>query len=724
MRDGDGAQRHGRIELGAAPFTVGALCVSGSLPQGDQDLLLWEIAPTDALSSWTVTATGVPDTVTTFAVFEVTSEPGVVPVQASGGKTYELNVLPDALGPRVETDVHFPVGRYLVGVGRSDPADGSQPEDTAWSLSLEPGPLPPAVEREPNDSKEDASAVTGAFDIGGDLGGSIDYYTWTVPEETAGLAWEFHGRGVLGTLLSVNLEGPGGTTLLNESSDLQGRFDLYDLRLDPGTYRFYLTGAGEEPYPYRLTTTAAALTGDPEPNDLPELAIPVDFAVPLVRGRLATDGDHDLYRITMPAGAPQLYRDIRLLVALRCPDRPVPADRGRCHPPVSVRPGGPVTPEPPVPAGRVPRDHHRRVEPRRGLRPPDEETAEPSPDFEAEPNDIVDLATPVDAALGMTGQGAPDDDDFFRLHVDGEAQLWDLEVTGDAIDQLTWHRADRSQIAVGAVDPDHRRAVLRDLFLVPGDYRFQVAASAGEYRIEATPLGPPDPDAEREPNDRSLEANAYRIGRVAPGRLTNDAEVDVFRFDARRDGAPADRGRTTGGRLGRAGALRERVADRNRSAPGVGQPTVYEVELTPGDYEVELRSEIPSEAAYRFSVERLDPFAAPVDQEPNDREWQGRPLPASGWIQGAGAIPATPTGTCCHHARTAPRWWSTCPATTSVSSCRTARTASASSAATTSAPGPAIHCPPGCRSTLASGNPRRRVIRARGRVHRAAGRRP
>ena len=60
----------------------------------------------------------------------------------------------------------------------------------------------------------------------------------------------------------------------------------------------------------------------------------------------------------------------------------------------------------------------------------------------------------MDAAGAMTGRGALNDDDFFRLRVDGEAQLWDLVVTGDAIEELTWHRADRSQLAVGAVDPD------------------------------------------------------------------------------------------------------------------------------------------------------------------------------------------------------------------------------------------------------------------------------
>ena len=182
--------------------------------------------------------------------------------------------------------------------------------------------------------------------------------------------------------------------------------------------------------------------------------------------------------------------------------------------------------------------------------------------------------------------------------------------------------------------------MLRDLYLVPGDPIPGRGERGGVPDRGGTPLGPPDPDAEREPNDRSLEANAYRIGRVSPGRLTNTSENDVFRFTL----AATERLRIvaeppTDGSI-QLLLMSSRPADREPQPTGLGQPTAYEVLLTPGDYEVELRAETPSEDHYRFSVVPLDPFAVADDQEPNDSQWQARPMPVSGRVEGVGALPS------------------------------------------------------------------------------------
>ena len=70
-----------------------------------------------------------------------------------------------------------------------------------------------------------------------------------------------------------------------------------------------------------------------------------------------------------------------------------------------------------------------------------------------------------------------------------------------------------------------RRRRLTDVFLLPGDHTFSVSGPSGDYTIDAVPLGPPAPDAEREPNDggRSRPADpaaraAHRTAAAGDGR--------------------------------------------------------------------------------------------------------------------------------------------------------------------------------------------------------------
>ena len=53
-----------------------------------------------------------------------------------------------------------------------------------------------------------------------------------------------------------------------------------------------------------------------------------------------------------------------------------------------------------------------------------------------------------------------------------------------------------------------------------------------------------------------------------------------------------------------------------------------------------LRPGTPSDGRYAFAVERLDPFVARDDMEPNDDEWAARPMPTSGFVRGSGALPS------------------------------------------------------------------------------------
>ena len=300
------------IELGAAPFTAGALCLTGTLPQGDQDLLLWEVAPEDALSSWSLTATGVPDTVTTFAIYPITSEPGVVPVFA-GGKTFPTSTS----RPTARARRSCPTSTFRWAAPRRRRAERPTRRVAAGGPVLEvvARARDPAACRRARAERRRRCRVPAHRRVRhrrrpGRVARLLRL------DRARGGRWPGLGaarpRGP-GHAAPIDIRGPDDTLVLNDSSDLLGRLDLYDLRLAPGTYTFYLTGAGEEAYPYRLTTTVGEPAGDPEPNDLAEQAIPVDLAAPLMRGRLAKDGDRDAYRISMAADATPIMRDIRLI---------------------------------------------------------------------------------------------------------------------------------------------------------------------------------------------------------------------------------------------------------------------------------------------------------------------------------------------------------------------------------------------------------------------------
>lgn len=71
---------------------------------------------------------------------------------------------------------------------------------------------------------------------------------------------------------------------------------------------------------------------------------------------------------------------------------------------------------------------------------------------------------------------------------------------------------------------------LADLYLVPGDHLIRIGTTGGDYTLTLTPLGPPDPTGEREPNNDAVSAQPIVIGQPLDGRLPQVSDRDVFRF--------------------------------------------------------------------------------------------------------------------------------------------------------------------------------------------------
>jgi hypothetical protein len=616
-------------------FAAGALCLEGALPTGDQDIVAWEVPAAAAATPWSFEVSGIRGTLTSLRLLAIESEPGVVPV-AVGRTVLTLEAPPDALAPVVSDDLLLPPGRYLLAIVRSGGVDGAEPPDTSYTASVRAGaPLPPSADAEPNDLADASSPLTGAFESSGDLQGSADHYRWTVLEPAAGTGWEIELRAVVGANVTLTLAGPDGAHLAAAPSDALGSARLVDLRLEPGDYGIVLSGGADTPLPYLLRARASPGLADAEPNDRPSLAIPLDPEAPLARGRLFPAYDTDTYRLDIDAAEGAVLRDVRLIwpggirrqLCLTLADSTT----------LQCRDGhdGIILPSLGLPAG----EYYLAVsgEPdaeRRYLLRVDE-VAERDPAFETEPNDSPATANSWDAGVVMRGWGEPGDVDTFRLAVGGEPQLWEVRLAGEGIERLSWLRPDGRSLAREDVVSGTTEASLSDLFMAPGEHLFAVSAR-GEYRLEVAPLGPPDPDGEREPNDEPAFAEAYRLSRErVVGRLPRLRDVDVFRFTLAaperlvlrvtppEDGA-IDLRLDAGGTVGQ------------RRSPGLGLETVYDVHLPPGDYEASLTPATPSLGRYAFTIERADPFSLAVDQEPNDGPETARDLPTTLRIDGSG----------------------------------------------------------------------------------------
>ena len=191
------------------------------------------------------------------------------------------------------------------------------------------------------------------------------------------------------------------------------------------------------------------------------------------------------------------------------------------------------------------------------------------------------------------------------------------------------------------------------MYLEPGEHWFRIAGSGGEYTLHLTPLGPPDPAAEREPNDDEAHAEVMPVGGERSGRIPLAGDADIYRFSLAAaehvligvepppDGAAAFRlsnGSTT--------LVEQRV-------PQTGEAIAYDAALPPGDYVIALRTGVASSERYHLSIDRLDPFELRADQEPNDVPTMAPAFPASLEVDGTGRsdgdydwyrLPAVPAG--------------------------------------------------------------------------------
>ena len=98
----------------------------------DQDLVLWDVQPVEALRHLAHHGRGHPDhAFTSVHIFDIRSDPGVFPIDAREFMRVDSDATSDA--PGIQEGVSLKAGRYLLGISRGDPVTGRRhrPASTA-----------------------------------------------------------------------------------------------------------------------------------------------------------------------------------------------------------------------------------------------------------------------------------------------------------------------------------------------------------------------------------------------------------------------------------------------------------------------------------------------------------------------------------------------------------------------------------------------------------------
>ena len=129
-----------------APTFAAPGCFAGTLPDSDQDLLVWTITEAQAAQPWDITVDGIEETITGTKFLTIASPPGEMPL-VIGNQVLEVAQAPGALGPTITSGVLLPAGRYLVGTSRSTTTTDQPPLDIGYQVTIAAGAPCPRPQR-------------------------------------------------------------------------------------------------------------------------------------------------------------------------------------------------------------------------------------------------------------------------------------------------------------------------------------------------------------------------------------------------------------------------------------------------------------------------------------------------------------------------------------------------------------------------------------------------
>lgn len=644
---------------------AGEVTLLGTMTGVDQDAFIWTVSDDDARKRWTFELSGIPGQLTIVEILRVQ-------LTASGDGVEDYTRLlklgsRDGTRPAVVRDLIFEPGEYVIGLAQAGGSTGSSgafrppmmglsfgtggtPEGDAVAAAAQAEPagayrltiregsgMTVASRPSDNGAKETATAMRLGREQVGYQTGPGAWYAFTFDETAADSRWDISVQVPVGRSAEARLLDGAGATLATAASDDRGRIVFPDLA--PGATTWYVELSTDEPgFIHSISSTAVGqrVPGEEaEPNGQWPLATRVDLGEPLT-GRIGEPGDWDYFRFDLDEVTADQVLALNLVsepaaelelclyggdgTSLKC-------QRGTA--PLAL---SDLALEPGTWGIRVGRTNDQVA-----YRITLSEQGPIEPGVEAEPNDSVELATTVPANNRIRGRLNGSEVDVFRFVIADEPQLWRFQVVGDGISRVIYYDGSGKSAAEVRPGRGEGRVRLENLFLLPGQHFLSVTGSDGaSYTVLARALGPPNPNAEREPNDDLNRTMRLAIGQTRTGLLAESADVDYYRFFL----ANWDRVRLTIAPPAD-GAVRPYLYWYGKplaeGQPGAnGEPIELEGLFPPGDYQLRLTAGQTSDAEYRVSLERLPRFSCPTDCEPTGVTAldNAAPLPASLVIEG------------------------------------------------------------------------------------------
>ena len=630
---------------------AGAVTIMGTMAGEDQDGFLWTVSDVHAQKRWTLELHGIPGILTIVEVIRLEyADNGVDLVD----KTTLFKIgSRDGAKPVLAESLIFEPGEYIFGVAHAGggagafrpPADsisfGELSDSEAVAAEEEPGGyrlvireggtlyLKPSSE---NDTQENAQDLRLGSEFSAFMETTASWFKIEIDDKAAVQRWDLRGQIPVGHEASSYLRNAAGEVLSQHNANNRGQFKYPDLGMGPGTY--YLDIQSKQSGAIRAVIMEAVgqkIEGaEAEPNDKWSLANRADLSQP-VTGRMGKKGESDYFlfhldeatsdqvlKLQLETGADQQMQ----LCLHDAKNTRVQCRKGKGTielPDLVLTPG-----EWRLAAERGPEGAEYSIT--LSAQGPIQSGVE------AEPNDTIEFASAVPSNNRIKGRFSGQEDDFYRILVTDEPQLWRFQVIGDEIHELAYHDGAGIQNQRYRVPAGQRRVRLDNVFLLPGIHHVRVNGyDGGTYTLLARPIGPPDPNGEFEPNDDTSRMQALRFGQTRTGLLEDKADRDNYRFY-----------------LGNWDRIRltiesppdgEIVADLYWDTKIFKQfqpahKVVLEGLFPPGDYRLELKARKTSEAEYKLSLERLDRFGCPTDCEPNDNIDFANLLPANSIVEG------------------------------------------------------------------------------------------
>ena len=622
------------------------ICLAGEISGSNQDAFWWDVDELAAEHNWTVSIDGVRG-LNQMSLYRIEFAENGVDVTAAD----ELMRFATPNGsPHVSKTFLIEPGRYLVGL----------------SVAGAEGPYVVNLTPESNSRRANSfarSTYRGEFRVYGSVE-DVRELTFEVSADDAGFTWGLELRSAIGTSPRLELEGPDGpigepTTV----TDGVARYDGYALA--PGTYTVRVVGSTGTAIVSLSKQGRQGQGQEVEPNNSPQDAT----LFPLGSDMRGRSGDLDWFRTDVSEQDATQGWDLQVEagaevdVLLQHPDGHQLLSRRFTEGSVerlNLQPGAYY-----LNVRRVREEADYRLTWVRAA-------AAPANVNEVEPNDTLATATDLGSKAEARGELHPQDIDFYRFQVEGQAQLYRVQVAGQGVTRLNVYSGGGNLIS--RVDGKGRLR-LDDLLLLPGAQYMSVEGE-GEYALRAMALGPapaPQPPAdmpasdeslsaaaagpsepaadepvtgppvvedpilpppppgilEYEPNDDRSRAHRLQPAAVHVGRISSPNDEDHYRFHLSADQyvrlelVPPEGDSLSFDLLGEG---------RFRPLPGeAGQPVVMERWLLAGDHTLFVHNRPAGGGTGGYYQLRLTPLGAlhlPVDREPNDTPATAATMPA------------------------------------------------------------------------------------------------